>query len=383
MSLDLEKHLIDKANAAYQPITANFELTPECNLQCDMCYIRLTHGETKAQGGVKGSADWFELARQLKEAGTLFILLTGGEPMLHPQFCEIYTTLRSMGFIITINTNGTMITEQMCRETFYEKPRRVNVTLYGTNGDTYHNLCHNRQAFDQTIRGLRLLRKYDIDTKINLSMTPANASEYDGLMAVADELGFPVVSNSYMFPGHRSSCDEWKYNPETRISPMEAARLNNLFYRYKLGEDYQAHAKQSTWQATKGPAAIEGYRLNCRAGRSAMWIDWRHHLTPCVMMETPCVNLVTGDVSDVNGKVYPNQCNPGNIMDAWEWLTKECLKLPAIEECKGCRLQKICQVCYASAILEKRNLGKINYLCDMARAELKEIIASTDTKKIQ
>ena len=132
--------------------------------------------------------------------------ITGGEPMLHPEFHRIYTTLRSMGFIITLNTNGTMITEEMCRDTFREKPRRVNVTLYGNSADTYGRLCHNREGYERTVSALRLLRKYDIDTKLNLSMVRENNDDYDDIMALADELGIPVVSNSYMFPVQRTLC---------------------------------------------------------------------------------------------------------------------------------------------------------------------------------
>ena len=380
MSLDLENHLVAKANLDFQPLTANFELTPECNLKCDMCFIRLTHGEVKAQGGIKDAAAWIDLARQLQDAGTLFILLTGGEPMLHPQFSEIYTALRDMGFIITLNTNGTMITEQMCRETFYQKPRRVNVTLYGTNGDTYGNLCHNREAYEQTMRSLRLLRKYDIDTKLNLSMTPANASEFSSLVAVADELGIPVVSNSYMFPSRYDKCPEKAYDPTTRLTPSEAARLNNLYNQHKLGEDYPRHARQAIMQATKGVASEEGYRLNCRAGRSSLWVDWRHHLTPCVMMETPCIDLTTGEANIGDGHTHVKPCSPGDIVEGWHWITRTCQELPPIEECKGCKLKKTCQVCYAAAILEKRHCGTINYLCDMAHAEVEEMKRTIKTQ---
>ena len=383
MSLDLEKHLVAKANEARQPLTAHFELTPECNLRCEMCFIRLSHSVVKTQGGTKDLAAWLNLAKQLQDAGTLFILLTGGEPMLHPQFSEIYTALRGMGFVITINTNGTMITEQMCRETFFEKPRRVNVTLYGTNGNTYESLCHNREAYEHTIRGLRLLRKYDIDTKLNLSMTSANVSEYDSLMAVADELGIPVVSNSYMFAGRRDSFCDMKYDPSIRLTPSEAARLNNKYNKYKLGEDYIQYARQSIMQATKGTQTTEGYSLSCRAGRSALWVDWRHHLTPCVMMETPYIDLTTGEARTGDGKTQAETCSPGNILEAWQWLTETCQNLPPIEDCKGCRLQKICQVCYAAAILEKRNCGRINYLCDMAHSEVEEMKAATENIIIQ
>ena len=188
MALDLENHLVARANEAFEPLTANFELTPLCNLHCDMCFIRLTRQQVEERGGLRDADSWLAIAQQLQQLNTLFILLTGGEPMSHPEFHRIYTTLRSMGFIMTLNTNGTLITEQMCRETFREKPRRVNVTLYGSNADTYERLCHNREGYERTVRGLRLLREHNIDTKLNLSMVRENSADYDEIMLLADEL---------------------------------------------------------------------------------------------------------------------------------------------------------------------------------------------------
>lgn len=130
-SIELEKILVEKANAAKIPLTANFELTPLCTLDCDMCFIHLRQSDVNQFGGLRSFEEWLSLARQLKQMGTLFILLTGGEPMMYPYFQELYTELRKMGFILTINTNGTLIDNEICQMFTNLKPRRVNITLYG------------------------------------------------------------------------------------------------------------------------------------------------------------------------------------------------------------------------------------------------------------
>lgn len=388
MSLELEKHLVARANEAFEPLTANFELTPLCNLHCDMCFVRLSRQQAEERGGLRDADSWLAIARQLQQMGTLFILLTGGEPMLHPEFHRIYTTLRSMGFIITLNTNGTMITEEMCRDTFREKPRRMNVTLYGSNADTYGRLCHNREGYERTVNGLRLLRKYDIDTKLNLSMVRENSADYDDIMSLADQLGIPVVSNSYMFPVQRTLCGRATHVVESRLPAKEAAVFNNLFYRYKKGDDYSEYAKQAVFKALEGSPSAEGTTLNCRAGRSSMWVSWQHHITPCSMMDIPCVDLWNGTTKGFDLNTFTHASTdvddhapeekesghpslpPGDMKSAWEWITTSCLAFPAIEECKGCKLHHICQVCYAGAIHELRECGSLSYLCDMAHEEL-------------
>lgn len=385
MSLELEKHLVARANEAFEPLTANFELTPLCNLHCDMCFVRLTRQQVEERGGLHDADSWLDIARQLQQMGTLFILLTGGEPMLHPEFQRIYTTLRSMGFIITLNTNGTMITEEMCRDTFREKPRRVNVTLYGNSADTYGRLCHNREGYERTVSALRLLRKYDIDTKLNLSMVRENSNDYDDIMALAHELDIPVVSNSYMFPVQRTLCGRATHVVESRLPAKEAARLNNLFLRYRHEADYTDFAKQAAFKALQGAPSAEGTTLNCRAARSSMWITWQQYITPCAMMDTPCIDLSTGatqgfDFTAFNRKHGKHETSdytrnttlpPGDLQAAWKWLTATCQQFPAIEECKGCRLHHICQVCYAAALHELKECGSVDYLCDMAHEDLR------------
>lgn len=105
----LERALVDKANQSRVPITTNFELTPTCTLNCDMCFIRTERSVVERHGGLSPLQQWLDWAEQLQDMGTLFILLTGGEPMLYPHFKELYTRLREMGFILTLNTNGTLI----------------------------------------------------------------------------------------------------------------------------------------------------------------------------------------------------------------------------------------------------------------------------------
>ena len=371
-----------RATELRQPLTANFELTPCCNMSCDMCFIRHTPQQMSAGGSLSDAASWTDIAHQLMDMGTLFILLTGGEPMLHPEFDTIYHTLRSMGFIITLNTNGTLITEEMCRTTFREKPRRVNVTLYGSSRATYEQLCHYGDGFERTMRGLRLLRQYGIDTKLNFSLVRANVHEFDEMLALAQELGIPVSASNYMFAVNRSGGDASNVT-QTRLSAEEAARTECHYMKYNEGAGYEDKARQMAAQADEESPV--GISLNCRAGSSSMWVGWNHRITPCVMMGTPCVDLTTGHTypfdpsgttPDGHEPAMPgtascdNGIAPYDMASAWAWLTQSCLELPEIDQCGGCRLKHICQVCYAAAIHEKRQCGSLKYLCDMANHEL-------------
>ena len=174
----VERALVNKANQNHVPITANFELTPTCTLNCDMCFIHTERNVVERHGGLLPLQQWLDWAEQLQDMGTLFILLTGGEPMLYPHFKELYTRLREMGFILTLNTNGTLIDNEMVRILQTHKPRRINVTLYGSSRETYGRLCHNPQGYTLCVEALKRLKKAGIDVKLNEARSRAGEAQW-------------------------------------------------------------------------------------------------------------------------------------------------------------------------------------------------------------
>ena len=67
--------------------------------------------------------------------------LTGGEPFLWPDFWKLYDALIHMGFLVSINTNGSLIDDEAIRKLQELPPTRVNITLYGASDATYERLC--------------------------------------------------------------------------------------------------------------------------------------------------------------------------------------------------------------------------------------------------
>ena len=82
----IEEKIVQKATMNNIPLSGGFELLPLCNMNCDMCFIRLSQEEVNKSGRIRSAEEWLSLAKEMKEAGTLFILLTGGEPLLYKEF---------------------------------------------------------------------------------------------------------------------------------------------------------------------------------------------------------------------------------------------------------------------------------------------------------
>lgn len=180
----MEKRLIQKAYIKQAPINGSLELLPLCNMNCDMCYVRLSKAEMEQKGRLRTKEEWISLARQMKDAGTLFLLLTGGEPLLFPEFKELYKELQNMGMILTINSNGTLINEEWADFFAKHKPRRINITLYGADDQAYGKLCHYPAGFQKTVNAIRMLRDREIDVKINGSITLKNEEDIKKILDI-------------------------------------------------------------------------------------------------------------------------------------------------------------------------------------------------------
>ena len=127
----LTRELHERAARLRQPINGAFELTSACNLSCRMCYVRKSGSDRKAREKEMSAAQWLELARQAKDNGLLFLLLTGGEVFLRRDFFDIYEPLTRMGFVITLFTNGTLVTSAIAERLGRVPPNRTRSPSMG------------------------------------------------------------------------------------------------------------------------------------------------------------------------------------------------------------------------------------------------------------
>ena len=217
----IEKAMLCRASAAQRPITGTLELLPICNMNCDMCYIRLSRTEMEKKGRMRTADEWISMGEEMERAGVLFLLLTGGEPLLFPDFRRLYLSLRERGIILTVNTNGTLIDADWAAFFGENKPRRINITLYGADDRAYEMLCHYPGGFEKTVQGIRLLKERGVDVKINGSVTKSNRNDMEKIYAIGRELGAPVHMDTYMLPGIHER--KLPFEAQSRLEPEEAA----------------------------------------------------------------------------------------------------------------------------------------------------------------
>lgn len=357
MKLTYERILIAKAGETHTPISGSFELLPLCNMNCDMCYVRLDRKEMERQGRIRTADEWLGLAEQMQKAGTLFLLLTGGEPLLYPEFKKVYLGLRKMGMIVTINTNGTLIDKAWADFFKAYPPRRVNITLYGTDEETYRDLCHYPGGYEKTIRGIRLLRERNIDVKINGSLVRDNENDVTQIVDTAVSLGAAVNIDTYMYPAVRERTKP--FNEQSRLLPETAARGRAAFMKAtKESEQYRQLAEEIVAAAYETPEGemIPG-EMRCQAGKTSFTINWQGKMRPCVMLTKP-----EAEVFEVGFDA------------AWQQLREGIAQIRLSSKCSACTYRRVCQTCAACALYEAGAYDEVpEYMCRYTKAFVKEM----------
>lgn len=346
----IEQKISIKADIAKIPLGGSLELTPICNMNCDMCYVKQSKDVVDQHGGLISLSEWLSIAQQAKDMGTLFLLLTGGEPLLYPDFYELYTQLHRMGFILQVNTNGTLINDRVIDLFDQYRPRQLNITLYGASDETYAKLCHNPIGFTQVSKAIKKLKERNIPFRVTCSLTPHNVHDVEKIVEFVKINNLEFSPNEYMFPPIRKENTE---NNFIRFTPQECARIRihtRLLMNPEADKIEQAKLLLRTVENTQ-PLPEHRRGFQCRAGKSGFWINWKGELLACGMMNTPAFSL----------KEY-------SFDKAWKQIVSICQQMHLNSKCISCQKRSICNVCIASCYAESN--GDFNktpeYLCDMA-----------------
>ena len=345
------EYLYRKASAAGIPLSGTFELTPVCNMDCKMCYVRMSRSAQETIAPLKGAAEWLALAQAAKDAGMLYLLITGGEPFLHPQFREILEGLHKMGFLITINSNGTMIDESVIAWLKNCPPVRINISLYGASNETYSRLCGNPVGFTQTVRAIRLLREAGLSVKLNCSLTPYNAKDLPEMVEFSKQNDLILQVATYMFPPVRK--DGTLTGVNDRFSPADAAYYMAYADYLTLGKERFLAQEGQLPEPTEPEGDCKADGVRCRAGKCSFWITWQGKMTPCGM--------------------FPEKDAPNvfelPFLKAWQAVKEAVCNIQMPVQCAACNVKDVCRACAAMVVTESGRFDQApQYRCDMMRA---------------
>lgn len=339
------------------PFSGSMELTPRCNMNCKMCYIRMTEKEMEKVGKEMTADEWIRIAQEAVDAGMTMVLLTGGEAILYKDFKKVYLALRKMGLFISINSNGTMLTDEWIEFFKENPPAKFNITIYGGSNETYARLCRNPKGFDQLKTNIEKLQENGFEILLNCMITKQNVDDMEKIYEFGREHHLAIHANTYSFPPMRK---EGVVDPDQdRFTPQEAARarIRVNWNAIQDKERFIARAERilkdfSDDEALKDECAeVEGDKVRCAAGRSSFWITWDGRMLPC------------GMIPDYSEKI----CGE-NFKEVWDKIIEHTEQITLASECTKCPYKKMCLPCAAKLKAESGYYDqKAEYKCEYTK----------------
>ncbi len=337
----LVREMLRLAARERQPAHGAFELTGRCNLSCKMCYIRHPAGDRKRASRELSSSEWLELARQAVDNGMVFLLLTGGEVFLRRDFFEIYEPLTRMGLVISVFTNGTLITEEIAARLGDAPPSTTEITLYGATKATYEAVTGLPGSFAACCTGIEALVSRGVPLGLKTTITRHNMHEVEAMRKMAHNWGVPFSAGWLL-----------SRRPDRAASEVENCRLS-AEECVELEATDCASAHEWTEVALRQTAEDSDDTFHCHAGKAAFVISPTGAMNVCLVLSQP--------------KAQPLKIG---FTEAWKQVRHYVDSAPpAGSECRACDVISYCGRCPAWSMLETGTLtDPVPYLCEIAQA---------------
>jgi SynChlorMet cassette radical SAM/SPASM protein ScmF len=184
-------------------------LTGGCNLACQHCWISPSY---QANGGTGGHLDYDLFALAIEEGlslGLNTVKLTGGEPLLHPEFLRIVDHIRNENINLNIETNGTLLTESIAIHLKENSTlSNISISLDGARPETHDAFRGVKGSFEKACCGIRNLVDVGYHPQIIMSPYAGNINEIESLVRLAEDLGAGSVKFNPVQPSGRGKVME-------------------------------------------------------------------------------------------------------------------------------------------------------------------------------
>ncbi len=292
-----------------------------------------------------GTAEVCRLLDELAAAGCVWLLFTGGEILLRPDFPEIYDCAKEKGFLVTLFTNATLVTSELAERLARSRPFSIEVTLYGATRATYEAVTGVPGSFGRCLRGIAYLKDRGLPLKLKSTVLTLNRHEIREMQRLAEEdLGLPFRFDAQLNP----RCDSSQAPLGVRLSAEEVVALDMA--------DPAREAALRDLAGRIGPLdAAGGVRQTlyaCGGGAHSFAVDPYGRLRLCL--------LSPGEGFDL--------CR-GSFREGWERHLAQLREQPLQpgNKCTRCALDAFCGMCPANGALECGDPRRpVDFLCRVA-----------------
>ena len=347
------------------PLKGSLDLTYRCNNNCRHCWLRIPPGDYTPSIGGRGAKqrelsfdEIRDIVDQARAMGCREWSISGGEPMLRPDFADIFDYVTRKATRYSLNTNGTLITPQIAQ--LMRRNGRKMVALYGATAEVHDHVTRTPGSFERTMRGFAYLKEAGTDFEVQLIPMRDNYHQWDEMNELAQSLSQQWRCGAAWL--YLSACGDPERNREImrqRLSPRDVVELDKPDLSY-----------EEWWAAGDDDPDLTGFgkpvrsdvndRLfaACIAGRRDFHVDPYGQMTFCSFIKDPALryDLRRGSFQECWEEFIPSLAN--KVRGGREYL----------ENCAACELRSDCRWCPVYGYLEHgRFSAPVRYLCEVAK----------------
>ncbi len=304
------------------PTLVDFELTYDCNLNCEFCYN--TEGEkgakyTKSEEDDKRKLDKRkEVIDEIVNIGVSHLAFTGGEPFLDSQLLDLIEYAKSRDIYISINTNGTLITENLAKILKRLKILGVLITLQGGSALEHDIQTRVKGSWEKTLLGLKYLKNEGVNITINMTVTKNNFKLVKNVARIANKFNADFSISRFITTSKKSKNLE-----------LSLPDLNELKHIIEDMDNIKSLTPIPSCTEL-GREIVSGI---CTAGLCRCCITPDLHVKPCIFSGEVIGNLEDKSLKELwlSDKMKKWRCK--------DFYHSECLSCPSFSECGGgCRV---------------------------------------------
>jgi len=178
-----------------------WNLIRRCNLTCKHCYTTSTDINFPNE---LSTPEIYTVMDDLKAFKVPVLILSGGEPLLHPDIFAISRRAKDMGFYVALSTNGTKISADNIDEIAAINYQYIGVSLDGIK-DTHDQFRRVQGSFDQALHGIHLCLEKGIKVGLRFTLTQDNAHDFPALLQLMDDHNIDKFYLSHLNYGGRGN----------------------------------------------------------------------------------------------------------------------------------------------------------------------------------
>lgn len=347
----LSQRLRTDARAKRYPLSALFELTPTCNLRCQFCYVALD----PYTGPYLSTEQVCRILDKLEQAGILWLTLTGGEILSRRDFPEIYRYAKAKGFLVTLFTNATMVSEKTIALFREAPPFSVEVSIYGHTAEYYERTTQIPGSFKRFERGIALLQGAGIPLVLKVPISSITHEHLADLTDYAQARGLRFKVDMTIDARHDGGQEPTLF----RITPKRVLQLVDQMADINARVGVTPVPKSQKRAplpdcAPSAPATGPEELYRCSAGRTGFFINANGEASHCVVDRDPAFPMLEMSFEEMWTKMGA-------------WVTQP---LPKEAPCSGCGLRQSCGNCPArSRMATGSPYLKDTYYCDISHEQ--------------